>query len=85
MQRPFRQERPFGPFIGQSQKRRLIAELESVIGSEESAREEYETLIRLLEENDYIIEAEQVQGIMEDEIRHSEELTAILSSVRRDT
>lgn len=87
MQRPLADSRPFGPFVSQSAnaEERLVAELENVVGSEESAREEYEGVIRLLRERGFDSEAEVVEDIMEDEIRHREELMNILSTVRRRT
>lgn len=87
MKRPLADKRPIGPFI-QSEAdptERLIAELESMVESEESARDEYAKAITMLEQQGYTDMAEQVRSIRDDEIRHRKEFRNMISKLRRQS
>jgi len=87
MDRPFSDKRPIGPFLQTKgdNTERLIAELESMVESEEEAKSEYSRVIMMLENQGYTDMAEQVRDIRDDEIRHGREFRSMISTIRRDT
>lgn len=88
MKRPLADRRPIGPFITSTPgdpTERLVGELESMIEDEESAKEEYARVIKMLEDNGYNDMADQVRSIRDDEIRHSKEFRNMVSQIRRET
>ena len=87
MDRPLAEKRPIGPFVqvGGSQIEKLISEIDSIIGKEESLQNDYARIAKMLEDQGFEELSEQVRAMRADKAQNSQMLNNILSEVRRDT
>lgn len=72
------------PLVG-SRQETLIAELESAVGDEEQADIDYHRIIMMLREQGFNSEADTVEQIREEEMKHRDMFKNVLSNVRRKT
>lgn len=87
MDRLFADKRPIGPFmeLGGSDVEKLIDEVDSAIGKEESLQDDYARIAKMLEDQGFQDLSEQVRGMRADKAQNSQMLNNILSEVRRTT
>lgn len=72
------------PLVG-DETERLISELEDAIGEEQKADIDYHRLIMMMREQGFDSEADTVEQIREEEMKHKEMFENILSNIRRKT